>query len=95
MQANYSTNQTELQDKYSKMFKAYPDVLDLPALCKMLRVSEPYVRFRLQQGIIRSYYLYSSHEYMIPKVWAIEFLLSPDYEKSKPLLARKKGGIFL
>ena len=89
MSFNYSNVQTELQGKYHSMFEGYPDVLDLPTLCDMLKVSETYVRSRLQKGIIRSYYLYSNHVYMIPKVWAIEFLMSPEYKKDKKMLKHK------
>ena len=90
-----SNEQTELQGKYYSMFEEYPDVLDLPTLCDMFKVSEAYVRPRLQKGIIRSYYLYNNHVYMIPKTWAIEYLMSAEYEKDKHMLKHQIGGFFM
>lgn len=89
MLLNNKAKQLKMQEKYMGLFENYPDVVDLPTLCQMIKASEAYVRPRLQNGTIRSFYLYSNHVYMIPKVWAIEFLMSPEYEKDKPLLKHK------
>ena len=91
-----STDSYEAQKtKYHREFKKYLDVVDLPTLCKMIGVSEAYVRPRLRKGIIRSYFLTNRHVYMIPKVWVIEFLLSPEYEKDKKTVIKKTRGFFM
>lgn len=39
---------------YSQVFKDYPDVLEVPHLCKILNKSDKTVRSYLQKGIIKS-----------------------------------------
>jgi hypothetical protein len=76
-------NFKELEEKYTKAFKDYPDVVDVPTLSKMLKVNIKYTWQHLQSGAIRSFYIADQHKYMIPKEWAIDFAVSSDYQAKK------------
>jgi len=77
-------DQNILKAKYQNIFKDYPDVVDMRTICKMLGgVSDGYIRRRLQNGTIRSFFIYDGYAYMTPKTWVIDFLMSPEYQDSK------------
>lgn len=89
MKINHQLFKTQVRqrEKYHQMFKDYPDVVDIETMCEMLGgVTDGYIRRRLQSGVIRGFYLYDIHCYMIPKTEVINFLFSEDYYKSKCLL---------
>lgn len=68
---------------YEELLKDYDDVVELNTLRKMLGgVSESYVRSLLQKGIIKSFRP-DGKTFKIPKVYAIDFIVSPEYQEHK------------
>lgn len=79
-------------DYYRNLFKDYPDLLTVRQLCKMLKFrSQTSIMRRIQQKCIP--YYRNGRQYMIPKEWAIQYILSKDFEahRSQLFLSDKSG----
>lgn len=67
---------------YQKLFKHYPDVVDLITFRKMLGgISDGAARRLMQKNRVKHYLI--SNTYRIPKVWIIQYLTSMKYEEDK------------
>ena len=70
---------------YEKNFKNYPDLVTLLELKKMLgNIGEGTVRKLLQSNHIKHYFINS--QYLIPKIWVIDYILSEHYQSYKTKL---------
>ena len=68
-----------------KLFKDYPDLLTVSQLCEMLKFrSQTSIMRRIQQKRIP--YYKDGRQYMIPKEWAIQYILSKDFEAHRSQL---------
>lgn len=67
---------------YEKLFKDYPDVVDLISFRKMLGgISDCAARRLMRKNRVKHFTI--SNIYWIPKIWAIQYLVSKKYEEDK------------
>ncbi len=78
-------------ERFRKLFKDYPDLLTVSQLCEMLKFrSQTSIMRRIQQKRIP--YYKDGRQYMIPKEWAIQYVLSRDFDahRSQLFLSNEK-----
>jgi len=68
---------------YEKLFKNYDDVVNLSTFREMLGgISESYLRPLLQRNIIKHFKI-KGKEFLIPKEYVIDFVVSETYQEHK------------
>ena len=71
---------------YEKLFAAYPDVVDTKTVREMLGgIGIVSVRKLIRDGHLKCIY-YLEQEFLIPKEWLIDYVISDHYAKFKNLL---------
>ena len=78
-------------ERCRKLFKDYPDLLTVSQLCTMLKFrSQTSIMRRIQQKRIPCYK--DGRRYMVPKEWAIQYVLSKDFDahRSQLFLSNEK-----
>ena len=74
---------------YMNLFYKYPDVVTLPVFCEMLGgIADSTARKLLRAGHVKSFNIpkHNGRQYMIPKVFIIEYVLSDHYARFKKKL---------
>ena len=70
---------------YKRNFKNYPDLVTIIELQKMLgNIAEGTIRKLLKSNYIKHYRINS--QYLIPKVWVIDYILGEHYQTYKTKL---------
>jgi hypothetical protein len=65
---------------YRNRFAKYPDVVDIPQLCEMMGgICDKSVRKLLRENLMKHYCIRG--KILIPKEWAIDYILSEHYAK--------------
>jgi len=73
---------------YRSRFADYPDVLTIPLFCKMMGgICDKTARKLINENHVK--YLHVRNAYLIPKEWAIDYILSTHYAKYRPMLKGK------
>ena len=73
---------------YRNRFVDYPDVLTVPQFCKMMGgICDKTARKLIHENHVK--HLHVRNAYLIPKEWAIDYILSTHYAKYRPMLKGK------
>lgn len=74
------------RDYYYRLFRKYPDVVDLPGFCAMLGgISDIAARKLVRGKYVKSFFIAQryGYRYMIPKEYVIDYVLSEHYADYK------------
>ena len=72
-------------ERCRKLFKDYPDMMTVSQLCTKLKFRrQTSIMRRIQQKRIPCYK--DGRQYMVPKEWAIQYVLSKDFDKNRQQL---------
>lgn len=73
---------------YEQLFQSYSDVVTLSEFCKMLGgIGERTARKLIRENRVQHFYIRCT--YLIPKEWAIDYILSDHYTEYKKALKVK------
>lgn len=81
----------ELDPMYLKVFEAYPDILTVKDVCKMLRIDSKKAYKQMKSGEIKAIRL--DRSVRVAKVWVLEYLQQRAWDATQTVVQERRKSI--